>query len=1234
MVSAARWALGLALLLAGLRRGEQRGEQRVQPCAASSLCSCTRAHMSCTAVPLHRFPEWPSMELEHLDISMSRLQVLPESALDGLRLQTLVLVANQLHLIEPRAFSFMAVTLASLDLGYNEFTEIPQDALNDLKVLNWLNLQNNNIAYLGPEIKWHHLEETLTSLSLSHNQVSALAPGALRALRRLLQLDLAGNQLRALPAAALPPSLTLLKISDNFLHTFPCDLLHNLPRLNAVHIRSNLVTLSNETACATNKTQKIEKVDLSNNKINDTSKLSFLQEVQIRQIILDLNELTAVPRALFSNNRVERLSISYNRLVSVSRELFLSARGSLEQLELEHNQLAALPDSAARAPRLRHLSLAYNRLRAAPPLPPRLQTLSLAGNFLSAVPHTLGALEPGSLRYLDLGYNRISNLSPNEFRDWSSSLATINLRGNRIAQIYKNVFPASLPVKEINLSFNDLYYIHPLAFSNVTSSLHVLESSSTLFSGVYPFEIDGGLDSLEWLSFDSNDFHILKISDLVAFPFLKYLNLDYNRIIDIVSDIDFQNISLGVNNIRIAYNFISSIHIQTFTNMAELRNLDLSYNRINNLTRHSFTKLPNLRYLSLASNIIDSMEFETFANLPRLELLELQENNMSYFSLNSFNNVSSLDVTFTVNVSANRLARLEGGRHISVNIFDCSHNDLLEVPNNFFVYIESSVRQIILSYNKIEYLSGDCFGEAYNLEILDIHKNNINSIKRKAFSELSSLQILDLSYNLIAQLSVEQFYNLKKLRYLKLSHNSLRVLPRDVFKNTIIEHLDLSHNDISLFPVTALSQVGFTLRYFDLSHNRIEYLDSNIFRNTQFLLTLNLGHNLLTVLSDNTFSALAALRRLDLAHNAIKANFKELFHNLPNLRHLSLANLSLKSVPYLPLTNLTHLNLSSNYINSFQESDVRSLGNLRFLDLSHNRLTSLVPKMWSRLRNLNVLDISYNPVVRITPNSFQWLSNLSHLNLNGLKYVDIVDEDSFRPLSSLRSLSVPCWSGVNHGGFRLASVTSSLPALRRLLLQWTDAALTSQLHHVAARQLRYLEIRGGKLASISDEAFEAFADNHELFVKISETSLTKLPTEFMKHLGQVPQLGLDISYNQLTTLDPAIFYPNFTSWSHVATKLLSGGLILTGNPLRCECELAWLGAWLRRWLQENDASAELRREVRAATCKDPQGRRTPLLQLRADEAECHASALSSDAHSHYRSLAIVVSCALVTSLVR
>ncbi|XP_045529601.1 chaoptin-like [Pieris brassicae] len=1213
-----RHALRLAALAACIVVGALAPE-RLEPCSASPLCSCRTAHMSCTAVPLHRFPEWPRIELQHLDISMSNLEIITESALDGLHLQTLVLVANKLHYIEAHALSSMASSLASLDLGYNEFTEIPEQGLNDLRVLNWLNLQNNLISHIGPEVRWHYLEDTLTSLSLSNNQISHLKAQALSTLTHLLQLDLEGNYLRSISYDSLPQSLTVLKLSNNFLYGLSCDLIFNLPRLQILHLRHNLITFHSNGTCLHNKTKRLEKLDLSNNKLKDDIEIYLFREIQIRQIILDLNDLITIPKSVFLNNRIERLSISYNKLTSISRDLFISLKNSLEHLEIEHNKLSYLPDSLAQVLRLRHLSLAYNELEEAPPLPARIQTLSLAGNFLTSMPSTLHALEAGSIRYLDLSYNKISNLLPNEFRDWSTSLGTINLKGNRIAQINNNIFPVSLPVKEINLSFNDLYYVHPQSFSNLSGSLHVLESSSTLFSGYFPIEVDDGFENLSWLSFDNNDFHILKISELAAYPYLKYLNLDYNRIIEIVIDDHSSNVSSTISNLRMSYNFLSSINKQSFSRTPELTNLDLSFNKISNLTKYTFSNLTNLRYLSLASNIIDSMETKTFANLPKLEILELQCNNLSYLYLNSLHNVSNEYVTFTVNVSRNIIRFVEGDTPISINIFDGSYNDFYEVPTNFFIAVEYTIRHVILSHNKITHIVSEAFGQSAFLEILDLHKNSISVIKRKSFSDLVSLQILDLSFNAISQLSVEQFYNLRKLRYLKMDHNNIRLLPRDIFKNTIIEHLDLGFNEISLFPVTALSQIGFTLRHLDFTGNRIEYLDGNIFRNTQFLSSLSLGGNLLTVLSDNTFSSLGSLRRLDLSFNSIKANFKELFHNLPNLRHLNLANISLKSVPYLPLTNLTSLNLTSNYINSFKETDVKRLVNLRHLDISHNRLTSLVPKMWIHLRNLKILDVSYNPVVRITPNSFKGLNDLSHLNLNGLKYIDIIDQDSFRPLTSLRSLHLQTWSAINHSTFRLANITSSLPSLYKLVIHWKDKTMNEQLHGIDARKLRYLEIRGVNLERIHDDAFEPFASSQEIFIKITETSISKLPPAFMKHLGQIPQLGIDISYNQIARLNPAIFYPNFTSWSHVATKLLSGGLILTGNPLRCECGLAWLGAWLRRWLQENEAGSELRRAVHSATCTDQAGRHVALLQLRADEAECHASALSSDAQPNYSS---------------
>lgn len=80
-----------------------------------------------------------------------------------------------------------------------------------------------------------------------------------------------------------------------------------------------------------------------------------------------------------------------------------------------------------------------------------------------------------------------------------------------------------------------------------------------------------------------------------------------------------------------------------------------------------------------------------------------------------------------------------------------------------------------------------------------------------------------------------------------------------------------------------------------------------------------------------------------------------------------------------------------------------------------------------------------------------------------------------------------------------------------------------------------------------------------------------------------------------------------------------GGLILNGNEWICDCDLVWIGEWLRRWLRESFESHStaiplvhsMYEEIRRPTCVDPKGggRSIPLIELYSD-VMCHASALS------------------------
>lgn len=984
---------------------------------------------------------------------------------------------------------------------------------------------------------WGFLQDSLSSLSLSNNHLYELKPGAFKQLKCLVQLDLEGNRLRHLEADAFPPSLVVLRLSDNLIHRVPCNMLSNLPRLHHLHLRNNVLRSSHNQTCHNNHMRRIDSLDLSHNDLDNDIQLEFLRKLQLKQINLDLNDLTSVPAFVYENGRLEKLSISFNKLTYISDAVFTTLKHDLQQLELDHNYLTSLPTSVRGMMRLRYLTLSYNLIEELTYIPPHLHSFSLAGNFLSSFPSILKELTPGTLGFLDLSYNQISQIMPRDLDKWSEGLTTLNLKGNRITQLYEGTFPATMPVREIILSFNDLYYIDPNTFANVTSSLQLLEFSSTLFSGEFP--ITSELEKLSWISYDNNNIHIVNSRDLQTFPSLQYLNLEYNKIIEFPAEYTPSNLSYALKDLRLSYNFINRIN-SNFLNDLDVHSIDLSYNRMQNLSEHSFTNLSNLAYLSLAGNVLDVIGESAFCNLPKLEVLDLQENNLAEFTADVFDHVSNEDTNFSLNISCNSISYMYGNRVVPINILDCSQNLMTAVPKTFFTLLGPYIRQIIFSQNRLTHLESSAFGSLPNLEILSLHRNNISVVKRRAFADMFSLQILDLSYNVISQLSVEQFNNMRQLRYLKLNHNFLKSLPRDVFKNTVLEHVDLSDNHLGIFPSSTLSQVGFTLRYLDVSHNYLEYLDSSMFQSFSFLLDLNLSHNLLTVLSDNTFSSLGRLRKLNLSFNSIKTNFKELFHNLPNLECLDLANVGLKSVPYLPLANLTILNLTSNYINNYRESDMRMLQNLRIFILSYNRLTAILPSMWAMFKNLNTLDISYNPLVRITQGTFKGLENLLNLQMKGLKYVEVIERKSFRPLLSLRVLEIQLFSSFSQTKFTLSDIIANTPNIETLILHVDDEVLSDQLHHMHARKLRHLEIHGRKLKYISEDAFRGLERQHQLLLKITDTSLSELPHGFMKHLALVPHLGLDLSDNQLISLNPAAFYPNMTSWSHVATKLLSG----------------------------------------------------------------------------------------------
>lgn len=94
---------------------------------------------------------------------------------------------------------------------------------------------------------------------------------------------------------------------------------------------------------------------------------------------------------------------------------------------------------------------------------------------------------------------------------------------------------------------------------------------------------------------------------------------------------------------------------------------------------------------------------------------------------------------------------------------------------------------------------------------------------------------------------------------------------------------------------------------------------------------------------------------------------------------------------------------------------------------------------------------------------------------------------------------------------------------------------------------------------------------------------------------------------------------------NIFTEFISGGLVVTNNPLKCNCHLSWLGHWFRRWMRETlqshnapiDMAVQMYELVKEETCIDVNsGVKIPIVKLPPEDISCYASALSTAPNSY------------------
>lgn len=825
------------------------------------------------------------------------------------------------------------------------------------------------------------MQNTLTSLLVSENDITHL-PGendldnahhqqeissCIRDLQVLSTLNIDGNKIINLDQHMLPKNLQTLSISNNLLTEMPSTVIDSLKRLQWLDLRLNQIT-ELPLNYSFRPYRQMEKIDLGENRIKYLPREVFNNSMQVRNFILDFNLIEKISNDVFSGVNCGRLILSYNQIGVIHGRGFFGIDSSLEYLDLEHNRLMTYPVLAfGRLNILKYLYLSSNYLKEIPELgfssfSHSLRALSLSGNFLTKIPNL--ALENCTkLSYLNLGYNQILEVYESDLGLWAENLNTLILRSNRITYIDQGLFNFTKNLRELSLSFNPINYIHPLAFVNISETIETLEISFAIVEEQFPQELLKPLRNLLWLSIDNNNIELLQKNALSSLEQIQYLTMESNKITSLAPNTFRGELHQQLTDLRLSNNRIELLESNTFSSLNSLHSILLGGNYIRRIESKAFNNLTSLIKIVLSNNRIKEIQHGAFNNLPILTKLDLQHNALFSFSMDTLINSTSKQYPIHLNLSHNDIFEILPPKDIiHVANLDLNHNNLQVPPKYMLEKISTSLRRLYLSYNKIESLELEAFGLLEELEELKINSNLIGSIKKHAFVGLDALHLLDLSCNDIQSLHVGQFSYLRQLRTLDLSSNNLRYLPKDIFRNTQLEKLKLSHNEFTTIPSAVLTDIGMTLRDLSINNNNIEHIDSTMFLATPYILNLDLSHNRLTLLPDNVFTSLGNIQRLNLNSNPLRANFKELFHYAQSLKYLNLANIGLHVVPQLPLPNLVFLNISANQLDDVSKWSLKALGQLRVLVLRHNMLKQIPAHVWSHLPALKRLELSYNPI--------------------------------------------------------------------------------------------------------------------------------------------------------------------------------------------------------------------------------------------------------------------------------
>ncbi|XP_052198289.1 probable LRR receptor-like serine/threonine-protein kinase At3g47570 [Diospyros lotus] len=496
--------------------------------------------------------------------------------------------------------------LRVLQLQNNSFRgKIPLH-LGRLRRLRVLRLHNNSISgHIPANLSSCH---QLSVINLSKNILVGRIPPELGSLQRLLWIKIDSNKLTgpippslgnlssleilfasknklvgSIPEAVCQlPSLKFIVVNENGLSGKLPSSLFNHSSIMAIDVGTNHIQ-GNLPSQFGNTLPKLEYLSIFNNQIGGLFPVSLSNATNLMFFGTGHNKLTGKVPTLEKLQKLERLSVAFNRLGGdLSFLSSLTNATNLDLLELNVNEFSGLlPQSISNlSTKLAELSLNYNQLYGSIPAGisnlVNLEALYLAGNrFTGNIPPEFGRLQ--KLQDLALPENNLSGSIPYSFGNLTL-LTRFSLAENKLHRSIPISIGKCQNLILLDLSHNSLSGPIPKQVFDLSSLSIALDLSRNQLTGSIPMEI-GNLINLD------------------------YLDLSENKLLGRIPA------TLGacvkLENLYLQKNFLQGTILSSFKSLRAIQVLDLSHNNLTGEVPRYLQDFDFLQKLNLSFNDLE-----------------------------------------------------------------------------------------------------------------------------------------------------------------------------------------------------------------------------------------------------------------------------------------------------------------------------------------------------------------------------------------------------------------------------------------------------------------------------------------------------------------------------------------------------------------------------------------------------------------------------------------------------